>query len=218
MCFSSHSLVSLAQSGVIDELPVVVIENRTNQLPVDSPFYNKSFPKAQIIFYYQEPNGPLMKWGSGEISSVDPGMIDEFPIVWPLSNIKPSPEATIYWSYQGGVIDEFPIIAFPYGTKEVATEPTSAPLLELGKAKYPLADPRPTPSFWFASPGTLVGGATFFTTGTQSPCDPKASWKNHGQFVRCVAQEADALVELGVLTQDEADAVVSSAAQSEVGK
>lgn len=54
--------------------------------------------------------------------------------------------------------------------------------------------------------------------GNLGPCDPCADWRNHGQFVRCVAQDAEALVYGGVLTQDEGDALVSSAAQSQVGK
>ena len=51
-----------------------------------------------------------------------------------------------------------------------------------------------------------------------SSCNPCLNWKNHGQYVRCVAHDAEFLVESGDLTQDEADAIVSSAAQSEVGK
>jgi len=49
-------------------------------------------------------------------------------------------------------------------------------------------------------------------------CNPCADWKNHGQYVRCVAQDAEALVELGILTEEEGDALVTSAAQSSVGK
>jgi len=36
--------------------------------------------------------------------------------------------------------------------------------------------------------------------------------------VRCVAQDAEALVDAGLFTQDEADALVSSSAQTNVGK
>jgi monoamine oxidase len=47
--------------------------------------------------------------------------------------------------------------------------------------------------------------------------DPQP-WRNHGQYVRCVAQDAKALVEAGLFTQDEAGALVSSSAQTDVGK
>ncbi|RJP65373.1 MAG: hypothetical protein C4532_17785 [Candidatus Abyssobacteria bacterium SURF_17] len=54
--------------------------------------------------------------------------------------------------------------------------------------------------------------------GSLGNCDPSIAWKNHGQYVRCVAHETDALIEAGVLTQDEGDALISSAAQSAIGK
>jgi len=54
--------------------------------------------------------------------------------------------------------------------------------------------------------------------GSLGACDPTAAWKNHGQFVRCVAHEADALIAAGTLTQEEGDALIGSAAQSDVGK
>ena len=49
-------------------------------------------------------------------------------------------------------------------------------------------------------------------------CDPAATWKNHGKFVSCVAQAAQALVDAGQITEDEKDALVEAAAQSDVGK
>lgn len=54
--------------------------------------------------------------------------------------------------------------------------------------------------------------------GDLGSCDPMLDWKNHGQYVRCVAHESDYLVEEGLITQEEADLFVSSAAQSDVGK
>ena len=54
--------------------------------------------------------------------------------------------------------------------------------------------------------------------GSLGACDPGADWKNHGQFVRCVAHETDALIEAGYLTQEEGDELISSAAQSDIGK
>lgn len=54
--------------------------------------------------------------------------------------------------------------------------------------------------------------------GSLGECDPNKTWKNHGQYVRCVAHETDELINMGILTQEEADALISSAAQSDVGK
>lgn len=54
--------------------------------------------------------------------------------------------------------------------------------------------------------------------GSLGACDPGAEWKNHGQFVRCVAHEVDALIEASILTEEEGDALITSAAQSDVGK
>lgn len=47
------------------------------------------------------------------------------------------------------------------------------------------------------------------------PCD--VGWKNHGQYVKCVAQTATDFVDAGLLTDDDKDAVVSAAAQSACG-
>jgi len=49
-------------------------------------------------------------------------------------------------------------------------------------------------------------------------CDPCAAWGNHGKYVRCVAHAADALEDAGAITPEEGEALVSSAAQSDVGK
>lgn len=49
-------------------------------------------------------------------------------------------------------------------------------------------------------------------------CDPDALWRNHGQFVNCVDKEVNVLFGLGVLTQEEGDAIINSAGQSDVGK
>lgn len=49
-------------------------------------------------------------------------------------------------------------------------------------------------------------------------CDPNATWKNHGQFVRCVAQEVNNLVRDGLMSREEADGLVSDAGQSPIGQ
>ena len=54
--------------------------------------------------------------------------------------------------------------------------------------------------------------------GSRGTCDPGASWKNHGQYVRCVAQEVRALIRNGVISKAEGKAMVVEAAKSDVGK
>ena len=54
--------------------------------------------------------------------------------------------------------------------------------------------------------------------GSLGDCDPNGCWKNHGQFVRCVAHETDLLMDFGLLTQEEGDELISSAAKSDVGR
>mgnify|MGYP001595788035 CR=1 FL=1 len=54
--------------------------------------------------------------------------------------------------------------------------------------------------------------------GNLGACDPCGAWRNHGEYVRCVSHEVEALVAASVITQDEGDALVSSAARSDVGK
>jgi hypothetical protein len=49
-------------------------------------------------------------------------------------------------------------------------------------------------------------------------CSVDDDWRNHGQYVSCVANEAEVFFEAGLITEDEKDAIVSEAAQSDTGK
>lgn len=49
-------------------------------------------------------------------------------------------------------------------------------------------------------------------------CPADGSYRNHGKYVSCVSGETDAQVSIGLLTGAEADAIVSEAARSNVGK
>ena len=74
-----------------------------------------------------------------------------------------------------------------------------------------------------ACPGTLEGATVDASgcSGSQAvaaACDAAGSWKNHGAYVSCVSKAAEAQVEQGLLTDAEADALVSAAAKSKVGK
>lgn len=54
--------------------------------------------------------------------------------------------------------------------------------------------------------------------GDLGSCSPCMAWRNHGEYVRCVANDVESLVTAGVLSQEEGDALVGSAAQSDVGR
>jgi hypothetical protein len=54
--------------------------------------------------------------------------------------------------------------------------------------------------------------------GDLGPCSPCNDWKNHGQYVRCVAHMVNDLRKSGLQTEEQADGLVSSAAQIDIGK
>ncbi|MDX1667732.1 MAG: putative metal-binding motif-containing protein, partial [Saprospiraceae bacterium] len=54
--------------------------------------------------------------------------------------------------------------------------------------------------------------------GNIGECDPCMDWKSHGKYVRCVAQEVEALVQQGLISEEDGDVLVSSGAQTEIGK
>jgi hypothetical protein len=53
--------------------------------------------------------------------------------------------------------------------------------------------------------------------GNLGECDPCVTWQNHGQYVRCVA-DAVSNCSTNDFTSEEADAFVSSAVHSDIGK
>jgi hypothetical protein len=50
------------------------------------------------------------------------------------------------------------------------------------------------------------------------PCNQVPAWKNHGQYVNCVAQAASAQVTAGLITETEKGVIVSGAAKTGCGK
>ena len=54
--------------------------------------------------------------------------------------------------------------------------------------------------------------------GNLGDCAPCFTWKNHGEYVRCVAHTVHDLVTQGYLAEEVADEFVSSAARSDIGK
>jgi hypothetical protein len=74
-----------------------------------------------------------------------------------------------------------------------------------------------------ACEGTQPGAATDDDgcSGAQAvalTCPCEGDWKNHGAYVKCVAHALDGLVDDGLLTEDDADAIQSAAGSSDCGK
>lgn len=49
-------------------------------------------------------------------------------------------------------------------------------------------------------------------------CNPCFAWRNHGEFVRCVAHYVESQVLVGAISEEQGEALLTLAAQSEVGK
>ena len=65
----------------------------------------------------------------------------------------------------------------------------------------------------------LVGsGACAAIEQIYEACSADIHWRNHGQYVSCVAKYTESRVTAGDLSAIEKDAIVSAAGQSEVGK
>ena len=75
-----------------------------------------------------------------------------------------------------------------------------------------------------ACPGTLAGepvGPDGCSVSQRCPCTgPQAGvkWTNHGAYVGCVAQVRREFVAAGILSRNEAEAMMSQAARSECGR
>ena len=72
-------------------------------------------------------------------------------------------------------------------------------------------------------PGTAAGAvvdANGCSIDQLAPCSGPATggaWKNHGQYVSSVSQAAEAFFEQGLISEEQAEAIVSHAAQSSCG-
>jgi hypothetical protein len=71
-----------------------------------------------------------------------------------------------------------------------------------------------------ATPAGSIVDANGCSIDQIAPCSGPASggtWKNHGQYVSAVAQAAEAFLEQGLITAEQADEIVGQAAQSTCG-
>ncbi len=74
----------------------------------------------------------------------------------------------------------------------------------------------------FTPTGQTVDPATGCSIAQLCPCvgprDTTQPWKNHGQYVSCVAKSAQSFLQQGLITSTQKDAIVSSAGRSACGK
>jgi hypothetical protein len=52
----------------------------------------------------------------------------------------------------------------------------------------------------------------------EGPRETAENWKNHGKYVSCIAHNTEGFVLMGLITEDEKDIIVSTAAQSSCGR
>ena len=74
----------------------------------------------------------------------------------------------------------------------------------------------------FTPSGVAVDAATGCSIAQLCPCaGPRGTtqaWKNHGQYVSCVAKSSQSFVQQGLITAAQKDAITSAAGQSSCGK
>jgi len=73
----------------------------------------------------------------------------------------------------------------------------------------------------FTAIGEIVDNTNGCSIDQLCPCSGQAGtvvgWKNHGKYVSCVAKTSESFMEMGLITELEKDATVSTAAQSTCG-
>jgi hypothetical protein len=145
--------VSSVNAGMIDEVPLLSLENNTHKLDQQNSFYNTYMNATFIIF---QPD----LWSEVFTNIVVPpgGMIDTLPI---FLDHKIDEDYKLFFSIKACMNLRSPsgefvgnAYAFEEGVDPPAEEPNFPPAIQI-----PLADPRPTPivMFGYASPPTPIG-------------------------------------------------------------
>jgi len=205
-----------------------LISNRTDRLDSSSAFYKQNMFGMSLIV--RVPGDVVGAGGTREIEIpihgdtggdliLAPGDTLAFAVDPEKFGLSPS-APILSWSFSArmGVEPSPWRPAFAFQTKlSVPPDPYQPPALA------PTYLTGEMPILAFASPGVLVGTVQlvndgFFYNLCPSIPPPGTAWKNHGQYVRCIARRAEYLVFKGDITQQEADAIVSAAARSETGK
>ncbi len=199
----------------------VLVANRTNVLDPASPFANKSMWGMVVTLRVDLSNVQNSSTGIVDVpvslaGTLQPGQVLSLPVLTSYAGTQGA--QLISWSFSAVAgIEPSPFrTVFAYETIDAAQADT-APLFPAAYASNEM------PILGFASPGVVLGAVAMVADDLIDrlcPAVPQsgAAWRNHGQYVRCVAQQADLLVLTGMMTTEQADAIVAAAAQSEVGK
>jgi hypothetical protein len=220
-------LCGTALAGVEPSPWHTVISNRTDRLNSTSTFYKQNMYGMSLVVRVGLTSDiiggggtrdiviPILNDAGGPLI-LAPGQTFAFPVVPDLPTTSP----IFSWSFTAKMGVEpspwDPVFVFET-QKSVPPTPYLAPSLA---PSYLTGE---MPILGFASPGVLVGTVALVNDElfyNLCPSVPTAgsAWKNHGQYVRCIAQQAEDLAFTGRITPEEADAIVSGAAQSETGK
>ncbi len=197
----------------------VLIANRSDSVLPDSPFFQQPMTGVVVYFVVQDRLSDVI--GGTRV------------IEYPLAGVAiPAGQRTALTIPLQDLAAGASILSWGF-TAKMGVEPMPWRVFAMEKISSPPAEPTtwpPLPAvllspeyglYAFASPGTPVGEVTAVSQQIFGPCPPwpvDVEWKNHGQYVRCVALLVGDLFEQGVVTDQEADAIVSAAARSSAGK
>jgi hypothetical protein len=206
-CFAAALLLaaiapSLARAGIEPSPFDVAIWNRSDLVASDSPHFMQIMYGPKIYAEVQVAGAPMT-----QVIEIDPGLKGIAPgegVVLPI-DLTQAGGSVVGW----GVTAKMGVEPSPFNvcalTAPAPERPTTAPILPATL----LSD---FTLYAFASPGTPVGEVAISAEALSEPCPPGAAWKNHGQYVRCIA------LQVSGLTEDEADGIVNAAARSGIGK
>jgi hypothetical protein len=211
------TLFAVAAQAGIEPVPwKVVLVNRSNVLAPTSPLYNTAIeaPVLEVQAILRVSAEPVIL----QFSLTDTGIADTVPSGQALvAAIDPTAYGIVSiltWRITARMgVEPSPFRVYALDARSAtAADPGDAPWLPAALLSEQMS------LYAFSSPGTLIGSATMATDLFFDACPLTDPWTNHGQYVRCVAFHAEELLSQGLISQEAADAAVSAAARSTVGK
>lgn len=207
-------ICSTATAGIEPSPFKVVLVNRSDVISPASPYYGQMIQTADV--YIQAVTS------TGQVIELRKALVDELPTgATFVANVDPQDVAgsvtltsLLSWRITARMgVDPSPFKVYAMDARSpTVAEPVEAPWYDTALLSEQLS------LYAFSSPGTLVGSATISNDVFYDACPITDAWNNHGQYVRCVALRAEELLSQGLISQEDADAAVSGAARSTVGK
>jgi hypothetical protein len=156
--------------------------------------------KTNLYYYLTDPGGENISGLEGQVSywvteAITVGVIGS-------GDLSTKTDIDRDWSAQA-------FVAYAFGSQRGV--PIDVALDKNNPIAYPIVI---RPSRFHVASGDDESPATPF----DNVCPPDGNWKNHGKYVSCVAHIAEYYLEMGLITEEEKDAIVSKAAQSDIGK